>query len=55
MPRRYHRLCYEGLYAHEVKKENVMVKEYDGMGHVMGGAELRDLCTWLERVVPEIE
>jgi lysophospholipase-1 len=55
MPRRYHRLCYEGLYACGVKEENVTVKEYEGMGHVMSCAELRDLCTWLERVVPEIE
>jgi lysophospholipase-1 len=45
MPKRYYRLCYEGPYASGVKEEKVTVKEYEGMGHVMGGAELRDLCT----------
>jgi lysophospholipase-1 len=52
VPKRYHRLCYEGLYALGVKEENVTVKEYEGMGHVLGGAELRDLCEWLEKMMP---
>lgn len=55
VPKRYHRLCYEALYSYGVKENQVTLKEYEGMGHVMNGAELRDLCTWLERVVPEIE
>lgn len=55
VPKRFHRLGYEGLYRLGVKKEKVTVKEYEGMGHVMGGAELRDLCTWLESVVPELD
>jgi lysophospholipase-1 len=53
VPKRYHRLCYEGLYALGFKEENVTLKEYDGMGHVLGGAELRDLCEWLEKMVPQ--
>lgn len=55
VPKRYHRLGYEALYKLGVKEERVTLKEYEGMGHVMGGAELRDLCTWLERVVPAID
>ncbi|CAO2656470.1 Nn.00g052730.m01.CDS01 [Neocucurbitaria sp. VM-36] len=55
VPKRYHRLCYEGLYGYGVKEERVTLKEYEGMGHAMSGAELRDLCAWLEKVVPEIE
>ncbi|KAJ4345001.1 hypothetical protein N0V95_006038 [Ascochyta clinopodiicola] len=55
VPKRYHRLCCEALAKLGVKDELVTVKEYEGMGHVMGGAELRDLCTWLERVVPPLE
>jgi hypothetical protein len=27
--------------------------EYEGMGHVTSGPEFRDMCTFLERVVPE--
>lgn len=54
VPKRYHRLCYERLHELGVKKEHVATLEYEGLGHLMGGAELRDLCTWLEQVVPPI-
>jgi lysophospholipase-1 len=52
VPRRYHRMCYEKLYELGAKEERVTIKEYEAMGHVMGGAELRDLCVWLESVIP---
>ncbi|KAL1596034.1 hypothetical protein SLS59_008023 [Nothophoma quercina] len=55
VPKRYHRLCCEALSKFGVKDEVLTVKEYEGMGHVMGGAELRDLCAWLEQVVPPLE
>lgn len=55
VPKRYHRMCYEALYGLGFSEERVTLKEYEGMGHVMGGAELRDLCAWLERVVPGLE
>lgn len=55
VPKRYHRLCCEALTKFGVKDEVLTVKEYEGMGHVMGGAELRDLCAWLEQVVPPLE
>lgn len=31
----------------------VEAKLYEGMGHATVGAEVRDLCAWLERVLPE--
>lgn len=31
----------------------VEAKLYEGMGHATVGAEVRDLCEWLERVLPE--
>lgn len=52
VPKRLHRMCYEALYSYGVKEANVTMKEYEGMGHVMAGAELRDLCEWLENIVP---
>lgn len=55
VPKRYHRLCCEALAKLGVKEEALTIKEYEGMGHVMAGAELRDLCAWLERVVPPLE
>jgi lysophospholipase-1 len=54
VPKRHHRLCYEKLYELGVKEELVTLKEYEGMVHVMGGPELRDMCTWLEHVVPQL-
>jgi lysophospholipase-1 len=55
VPKRYHRICYERLYELGVAEDRVTLKEYEGMQHVLGGAELRDLCTWLEKTVPPVE
>jgi lysophospholipase-1 len=55
VPKRYHRLCHEKLRELGVQEVSVTLKEYEGMGHVMGGPELRDMCTWLERVLPPLE
>lgn len=55
IPKRFHRLCCERLLELGIKEEKTTVKEYEGMGHGMSGPELRDLCTWLEKVVSEIE
>lgn len=33
--------------------ERVEAKLYEGMGHTTVGAQVRDLCGWLERVLPE--
>ena len=32
--------------------DKVEAKMYEGMAHTTNGAEVRDLCTWLEKVVP---
>jgi predicted esterase len=55
VPKRHFRIGYETLYGTGVRKEKVEIREYEGMGHVLGGAELRDLSRWLERVVPPLE
>lgn len=55
VPKRYLSLCSKKLLDCGIEQEHLVVKEYEGMGHVMGGVELRDLCTWLERVVPPLE
>lgn len=34
------------------ERNRVEAKLYEGMGHTTVGAEIRDLCEWLERVVP---
>jgi lysophospholipase-1 len=55
VPKRYLTICTKKLLECGVKEKNLTVKEYDGIGHNMGGAELRDLCSWLEEVVPPLE
>lgn len=32
--------------------DNVEAKVYEGMAHTSSGPEIRDLCSWLEKVVP---
>ena len=34
------------------EKKRVEARLYEGMGHATVGEEVRDLCEWLERVVP---
>ncbi|KAJ4291143.1 hypothetical protein N0V90_010341 [Kalmusia sp. IMI 367209] len=55
VPKRYLPLCSNKLLELGFKQEQLTVKEYQGMGHAMGSAELRDLCTWSEKVVPPLE
>lgn len=31
------------------------VHEYEGLGHALSGPLLRDMCTWLEQVIPKLE
>ncbi|KAF2814115.1 acyl-protein thioesterase 1 [Mytilinidion resinicola] len=54
VPKRYARMLEETIKEVGIEESKVEVKEYEGMGHVIGGGELRDLCTWLERVLPSI-
>lgn len=55
VPKWYFHLYEEKLRVIGVKDEMLETKQYEGMAHGMGGTELRDLCTWLERVVPPVE
>jgi lysophospholipase-1 len=55
VPKRYLTICTKKLLACGIKEERLTVKEYDGIGHAICGAELRDLCAWLEKVVPLLE
>jgi lysophospholipase-1 len=54
VPKRYHRLCFERLYELGVSEERTTVREYEGLGHSVSPAELRDMCAWLEQVVPQL-
>ncbi|KAF2685650.1 alpha/beta-hydrolase [Lentithecium fluviatile CBS 122367] len=47
VPKRYLAICSKKCLECGIKEEKLTVKEYDGMGHDMGGAELRDLCAWV--------
>lgn len=55
VPKRYHRMQMEKLEALGVEMDGVEVKEYEGLGHSTCAEEIRDLCTWLEKVVPALE
>jgi fermentation-respiration switch protein FrsA (DUF1100 family) len=39
--------------AHTAGEEVLETHEYQGMSHVLSGPELRDMCNFLERIVPE--
>ncbi|KAK4981767.1 Acyl-protein thioesterase 2 [Elasticomyces elasticus] len=55
VPRRVWNICLSGLKAVGVEEEAMEVHEYERLGHTVNAEELRDLCAWLERVVPKLE
>ncbi|KAF2099996.1 acyl-protein thioesterase 1 [Rhizodiscina lignyota] len=55
IPKRYWRICMETLKDIGIDDTTIESHEYEGMAHSASGAELRDLCTWLEKTVPSIE
>ena len=50
VPRRMFTGYKESLEKWE--RDNVEARVYEGMPHSTTGAEIRDLCNWLERVLP---
>jgi predicted esterase len=55
VPKRHFRICYEMLFGLGMQQEKVVVKEYEGLGHTIGAATMRDMCEFLERVVPALD
>lgn len=52
------RLWNHGLKKLEelgLNKEAMEVHEYEGLGHSLSGPLLRDMCAFMERVVPKLE
>lgn len=55
IPKRIWNLTLKHLELLGVSKDSLEVKEYEGVGHSLTGPVLRDLCSFLERVVPSLE
>jgi predicted esterase len=55
VPKRHFRICYETLFGLGMKQDQIVVKEYEGLGHTIGGATMKDMCEFLERVVPALD
>ena len=49
VPRRFFTKYSEKMT--EWEGERVQAKMYEGLGHTISGAELRDLCAWLEGIL----
>lgn len=55
IPKRAWLYTVEALKELGVEENVTEVQIYDGLTHTLNGALLRDLCVWLEKVVPAIE
>ncbi|KAL9096304.1 MAG: hypothetical protein Q9165_001301 [Trypethelium subeluteriae] len=55
VPKRHLTLCVDKLRELGVNDTALEVHEYEGLAHAASGEELRDLCQWLDRVVPGLE
>lgn len=55
IPTRVWNYTLKGLEDLGVVDGTLDVHEYEGLVHTINGALLRDLCVWLEEIVPSIE
>lgn len=55
IPKRVWTGALKGLENLGLNKEAMEVHEYENLGHGLSGPLLRDMCNWLERVVPKLE
>lgn len=53
VPRRFLRICTEKLVAIGIPDDAAEVHEYE-VGHAISAACLRDMCGWLERILPPL-
>jgi lysophospholipase I len=54
IPKRYWTTCMEELKQAGVSDDSIEPHEYEGLGHSVSGEELRQLCIWLEKVIPSV-
>ena len=52
VPRRFYTTGIERLQDLGVRNGLLEPHEYEGLGHTISGAVIRDMCTWLEKIVP---
>ncbi|KAK4619593.1 Acyl-protein thioesterase 1 [Fulvia fulva] len=55
VPRRAWRYTQEKVKELCAEGTEVECREYEGLEHTLNGAVLRDMCVWLEKVVPPVE
>lgn len=55
IPRRYMTMQIDKLKELGYTDDNLELHEYEGLRHTTSGQELRDICVWLEKVVPPVD
>jgi len=55
IPKRIWSLTLKKLEDLGLNSSAMEVHEYEGVGHGLTGTVLRDLCGWMERVIPKLE
>lgn len=55
VPRRYLTIAQQKLIELGLKDTALEVHEYGGLGHTIHAPVIRDLCAWLEKIVPGLE
>ena len=55
VPKRYFRICVQGLKQLGIKKESLEKHEYEDLGHDISPLTLRDMCGWFKSIVPYLQ
>jgi predicted esterase len=55
IPKRVWNQTLKKLEELGLNRSAMEVHEYEGLGHSINGTLLKDMCTWLEQVIPKLE
>lgn len=55
VPSRYFEQARKKMHELGLNEGALETHEYEGLGHTLNGPVLKDMCAWLERVVPKLE
>ncbi|WPH04124.1 Hypothetical protein R9X50_00700900 [Acrodontium crateriforme] len=55
IPKRIWNMTIKGLNDLGLHDEALEVHEYEGLGHSLNGSVLKDMCTFMESIVPKLE
>lgn len=55
VPKRYFKQCHERLVELGANQDCMTLQEFEGLGHSLSAMVMRNMCEWLEKILPPVE